>query len=74
MIFHTDSVGAGYNAITGVGQQTLELGITASGRIATVAAPLAQSTVGAIVSDINIAKAVFDAGTFLYGLYACGKR
>ncbi|HXN21295.1 MAG TPA: hypothetical protein VOA41_00970 [Candidatus Dormibacteraeota bacterium] len=34
------AVSAGYNAIAGVGQETLELGISASGKVATVAAPL----------------------------------
>jgi RHS repeat-associated protein len=66
------AVSAGYNAITGVGGQTLELGITASGTVASVATPLAATTVGTIVGYANLAKLALDAGTFAYGaIFAC---
>jgi hypothetical protein len=35
------------NAITGAGQETIELGITASGEVASVVAPLAETRVAA---------------------------
>jgi RHS repeat-associated protein len=66
------AISTGYNAITGVGQGTLELGISASGNVASIAASLAQTTVGAVVSDLNVAKAALDFGTFAYGaIFAC---
>jgi len=65
------AVSAGYNAITGVGQQTLELGISGN-TLATVATPLAATTVGTIVGYANLAKLALDAGTFAYGaIFAC---
>jgi RHS repeat-associated protein len=68
-----DLVSAGYNAVTGVGPQTLELGITASGRVASITAPLAESTVSEVVGYANLAKTAWDAGTFLYGYFVACK-
>jgi hypothetical protein len=61
-----------YNGISGVGQETLELGITASGKVASIAAPLAESTVASIVGYANLAKLGWDGATFFYGYFrAC---
>jgi hypothetical protein len=65
------AVSAGYNAIAGVGQQTLELGISAS-TVATPVAQLSAETLGTIASGVGLAKFALDAGTVLYGyLAAC---
>jgi RHS repeat-associated protein len=60
-------VGAGYNAIVGVGQETLELGLTTA-KVATVAAPLASTTLQTAAAAITWGKIAFDGATFLYGL------
>jgi hypothetical protein len=65
------TVAATYNAIAGVGQETIELGITASGTIATPAAQLASTTASTIAYGVGLAKFAWDAGTFAYG-YAFG--
>jgi hypothetical protein len=66
------AVGAGYNAIAGVGQETLELGITASGQIATSAAQLSAETLGNVAFGVGVAKFAFDFYTVSYGyLFSC---
>ena len=68
------AVSAGYNAIAGVGAQPLELGITASGKVATAVTPLAQGTLGTIANTVAVGKFVFDIATFGYGLiFACSQ-
>jgi hypothetical protein len=61
------AVSAGYNVIAGVGQETLELGISASAPVATVAAPLASTTLQTAIGAVAWGKFIFDAGTFAYG-------
>jgi RHS repeat-associated protein len=66
------AVGAGYNVLAGVGQETLELGLT-TGKVATVAVPLASTALQTAASAVAIGKFVFDLGTFAYGAaFACG--
>lgn len=66
-------VTAGFNAVAGVGAQPIELGITASAKIATSVAPLTTQTLGQIATGVGAAKFAFDLGTFLYGgIFACG--
>ena len=60
------AVSAGYNAIAGVGQQTLELGISAS-TVATPVAQLSAETLGTVASGVGAAKFLFDLGTVAYG-------
>ena len=55
------------NAITGAGRETIELGITASGKVASVVAPLAGTGVAATVGWANLPKLVWDGSTLLYG-------
>jgi hypothetical protein len=57
---------AAYGAVKGVGQETLELGISASGNIASVAAPLTETA----LFGIGVAKLAFDAVTVGYGYIA----
>jgi RHS repeat-associated protein len=65
------AVAVGYNTIAGVGQETLELGVSVS-KVATVATPLASTTLQGIASGVAIAKFGFDALTFTYGaVLAC---
>ena len=67
------SVTAGaYNAISGVGQETIELGITATGAVATPVAQLSAETLSNVAFGVGVAKFVFDLGTFSYGYFvAC---
>ena len=59
-------------AITGAGQETIELGITASGTVATPVAQLGAETLRNVVFGVGIAKLAFDLGTVGYGyLFAC---
>ena len=62
------AVSAGYNVIAGVGQETLELGISASGNVATAVAPLASTTLQAVASGVAIGKFAFDGSVFVIGL------
>ncbi|HXL21809.1 MAG TPA: RHS repeat-associated core domain-containing protein [Candidatus Dormibacteraeota bacterium] len=62
------AITAGYNAITGVGQETLQLGISAS-NVGSAATPLAQTTVQSIVGYATLAKFGIDVSTFLYGYF-----
>jgi hypothetical protein len=57
---------AAYGAVTGVGQETLELGISASGSVASVAAPLSETA----LFGVGVAKLAFDAVTVGYGYIA----
>jgi len=57
---------AGYNVIAGVGQETIELGLT-TGKVATAAAPLASTTLQTAAAAVAWGKFIFDAGTFAYG-------
>ena len=57
------------NAITRAGEETVELGITASAKAASVVAPLAETGVAAAVGWANLAKLVWDGSTVLYGYY-----
>jgi hypothetical protein len=59
-----------YNAVAGVGQETIELGITATGTVATPIAQLGAQTLEDVVGGVGLAKLGFDASTFLYGYYA----
>ena len=61
------AVSAGYNVIAGVGQETLELGLT-TGNVATAAAPLASTTLQTAAAAVAWAKFGLDGLTFLYGL------
>jgi RHS repeat-associated protein len=66
------AVSAAYNAITGVGAEPIELGITAAGTIATPAVQLGAETLSNIAFGVGIAKFAFDASTVLYGYFvAC---
>ncbi len=66
------AVGAGYNAIAGVGAEPIELGITAAGTVATPVAQLSTETLSNVAFGVGVAKFGFDAGTFLYGYFvAC---
>ena len=61
-------LGSAYsNPITGARRETIELGITASGKVASVVAPLAGTGVAATVGWANLAKLVWDGSTLLYG-------
>ncbi len=66
------AISAGYNVVAGVGQETLELGISGS-NVATTAAPLLQTTVQSIVSNALLAKFGVDAATFAYGYFVACK-
>ena len=66
------AVTAGYNAIAGVGQETIELGITTAGTVATPVAQLSAETLSNVAFGAGVAKFGFDAATFLYGYFvAC---
>ena len=65
------AVSAGYNAIAGVGQQTLELGISTS-TVATTVTELSAVSLNTVASGVGVAKFALDAVTVLYGyLVAC---
>ena len=70
--FLTAGVSTVYNTITGVGAEPIELGITASGKVASVAVPLSEASVGAISSVVTGAKFGLDVATFLVGVAECG--
>jgi hypothetical protein len=57
-----------YNAFAGVGAEPIELGITATGTIATPVAQLGAQTLTNVATGAGMAKFAFDLGTFLYGL------
>jgi hypothetical protein len=65
------SVTAGaYNAFTGA--ETIELGITASGTVATPVAQLSTQTLTNVATGVGLAKFAFNLGTFAYGYaFAC---
>ena len=66
------AVAGSYNAMAGVGGETIELGITATGTVATPIAQLSAQTLEDVVGGIGLAKLGFDASTFLYGYFvAC---
>lgn len=63
---------AGYNAVVGAGSQTLELGINASGKVATGILGLSETTAAAVAGVIGAAKLVGDFSTFAYGgIFKC---
>jgi len=66
------AITAGYNAVTGAGQETLQLGISAS-NVASSAEPLLQTTVQSIVGYAALAKFGIDVSTFLYGYFVACK-
>lgn len=68
------AVSVGYNAIAGVGAEPIELGITASGNIATSVAELSTATLSNVAYGVGIAKFVWDAGTFAYGYFRACKE
>jgi hypothetical protein len=61
------AVAGTYNAIAGVGQETIELGITASGTVATPVAQLGAETLRNVAFGVGIAKFAWDLGTVVYG-------
>ncbi len=67
------SVTAGaYNAFTGAGAETIELGITATGTVATPVAQLGAETLSNVAFGAGVAKFAFDFSTVAYGyLFAC---
>ena len=68
-----NAVAAGYNAIAGVGAQPIELGITASGTIATEVGRLSASALTNISTGVGLAKFAFDFTTFAIGYAKCGQ-
>lgn len=60
------TLSAGYNVIAGVGQETLELGVTGA-KVATVVAPLTSTALQTAAAAVAWGKFIFDAGTFTYG-------
>ena len=54
---------AGYNVVTGAGTQTLELGINASGKVATAIGGLSEITASAVAGTVALAKLGLDAAT-----------
>ncbi len=66
------AVAGTYNAIAGVGQETIELGITASGTVATPVAQLGAETLSNVAFGAGVAKFAWDLGTVGYGyFFAC---
>jgi len=64
-------VSAAYS-IAGVGEEPIELGITAVGTVATPVAELSTEALENAAGGLALAKAGFDVSTFLYGyFYAC---
>jgi hypothetical protein len=61
------AVAGTYNAIAGVGQETIELGITASGMVATAVAQLGAETLSNVAFGVGVAKFAWDLGTVVYG-------
>jgi RHS repeat-associated protein len=61
------AVASAYNAFAGVGQETIELGITATGTVATPAVQLGTQTLTNVATGIGLAKFALDLGTFAYG-------
>ena len=61
-----------YNAIAGVGAEPIELGITATGTVATPVAQLGAETLSNVAFGVGVAKFAFDFSTVAYGyLFAC---
>ncbi len=67
------AVAGTYNAIAGVGQETIELGITATGTVATPVAQLGTQSLSNVAFGAGIAKFAFDASTVLYGYFVACK-
>jgi|SRR5271170_5702082 hypothetical protein len=65
------AVSAGYGAIAGVGQETIELGITAAGTVATPVAQLSAQTLTNVAIGVGLAKLAFDLTTFAIGFAKC---
>ncbi len=63
------AVAGTYNAIAGVGQETIELGITASGNVATPVAQLSAETLSNVAFGVGVAKFAWDLGTVGYGYF-----
>jgi RHS repeat-associated protein len=63
---------AGYNAVVGAGTQTLELGVNASGKVATAISGLSETAAGTVAGVIGAVKLVGDFSTFAYGgIFKC---
>jgi hypothetical protein len=62
-------VQAGYNAVRGVGQEVIELGITDAGPIVTPVAQLTTEDLGNIAYGAGLVKFGVDASTFFVGLW-----
>ena len=63
---------AGYNAVVGAGTQTLELGVNASGKVATAIGGLSETAAGTVAGVIGAVKLVGDFGTFAFGgIFKC---
>jgi len=71
--FAKAGINAAYNAVRGVGAEPIELGITASGKVASIAVPLSEATVSTVTSGVNLAKFSYDLVDFGVGYYECGK-
>ena len=66
------AVAGSYNVIAGVGQETIELGITASEMVATPVAQLSTTTLSNVAFGVGAAKFAFDFSTVAYGyVFAC---
>jgi len=51
----------------------LELGVNASGKVATAIGGLSETAAGAVAGTVTLAKVGLDAATFLYGGVFKGK-
>jgi len=58
---------AGYNAVVGAGTQTLELGVNASGKVATAIGGLSETAAGTVAGVVAGVKVVGDLAVFAYG-------
>jgi len=61
-----------YNAIPGVGAEPIELGITATGTVATPVAKLSTQVLSNVAFGVGVAKFAFDLTTFAIGFVKCG--
>lgn len=63
---------AGYNTVVGAGTQTLELGVNASGKVATAIGGLSETAAGTVAGVVGAVKLIGDFGTFAYGgIFKC---
>ena len=61
---------AAVNGIRGVGQETIQLGI--SGSVGTSVAGLSAKAAAGVATAVGYAKAAWDVGTFVVGFGRCG--